>query len=240
MARVGATGARFQHFFLPEDPDEAHRALVHLTRTAHRRVAAGSYEHGRLHDLVANEGFSHHPLHGAAPSTGYMAAYDAPEGSGQAVTHHISQITPEHIAAHRAAISEHLDKGAYQGGWHDTADGNVYLDASHHFDDKHSALNFAGHQQQKAIFNLHDFSEHFLNPRQDPLAMKDHEAWKARYADTGTEPHPAFHSYAHRYPNTPEQDEHWNLHSKGAMAGRPVGQFRSARYVEDQLRRRRS
>lgn len=240
MTRVGATGARFQHFFLPEDPDEAHRALVHLTRTAHRRLAAaGSYDHDRLHDLVASEGFSHHPLHGGAPSSGYMASYDAPEGSGQAVVHHISAITPDHIAAHRTAISEHLAKPhSYQGGWHDTADGNVYLDASRHFDNEHACREHCGHEQQKAYFHLGDFTERFMDPHQDPLAMKDHDAWKDRYAHVGTEPHPAWHGYGHRYPNTPEQDEHWSLHSKGAMTGRPVGEFRSERYVADQLRRR--
>jgi hypothetical protein len=238
QARTGSSGARFQHFWLPEDSDEAHRALVHLTRTARRATATGaSYDHARLHDLVANEGFSHHPLHGSAPSHGFMASYDAPEGSGQAVVHHISTIAPDHIAAHRAAIAHHLEKpGSYQGGWHDTADGSVYLDASRHFNDEHEVRQFAGAEKQKAYFHLGDFTERFMNPKQDPLALKDHTAWKERYSGVGTEPHPAFHDYAHRYPDTPEQTEHWSQHTgKGRMAGRPVGPFRSENYIREHL-----
>jgi hypothetical protein len=242
----GGGGVRFQHFFLPDDPDEAHRALVHLSRTGmrHRAVdqAHGEYEQGRLHDLVANEGFSHHPVHGAAPSHGFMASYHAPEGSGIAPVHHISEIGPEHIAAHRQAIGEHLkDPSTYQGGWHDTATGDVYLDASKHHTDEHAVRDFAGGQKQKAYFHLGDFTERFMHPKQDPLAMKDHDAWKDRYKDVGTEPHPAFKSYAHLYPHTDEQKKFWGDRGEhlGArekrdtpMAGRPIGGFRSPRNVQ--------
>lgn len=247
LARTASGGgARLQHFYLPADPDEAHAALMHLTRTGSRRTAGPlhPYDHGRIADIAANEGFSHHPLHGAAPSGGYMASYDAPEGSGVAQVHHISALGPDHIADHRRTIDTHLRQPhSFQGGWHDTATGDVYLDASRHHTDLHAARDFGAHEQQKAIFNLNDFSEHFLNPRQDPLAMKDHEAWKARYAETGTEPHPAFHSYAHRYPFTDDQKEHWRqqgvhvarVKADTVMAGRPVGAFRSDAWVNRQL-----
>lgn len=245
LARSGASSrARFRHVFLPDDPDEAHRALVQLSRTSARTAAehqGGEYEQSRLHDLVANEGFSHHPVHGAAPSGGYMASYDAPEGSGVAQVHHISAITPDHIAGHRAAIAEHLKQPAsFQGGWHDTATGDVYLDASKHHPDLHGAREFGAQQQQKAIFNLNDFSEHFLHPKQDPLAMKDHDAWKDRYKETGTEPHPAFASYAHRYPFTDDQKHFWggrgeHVGVKGVYDGRPIGPFRSEAWVRHQL-----
>lgn len=246
LSRVGSTGARFQHVFLPDDPDEAHRALVSISRTGVRRQAAtaGEYDQARLHDLVANEGFSHHPVHGAAPSTGWMASYDAPEGSGEAAVHHISEIGPQHIADHREAIAHHLSQpSSYQGGWHDTSTGDVYLDASRHFTDKGEARHFAADQSQKAIFHLDDFSEHFMDPQQDPLAMKDRDAWRQRYADTGDAPHPRWHEYSHRYPNTPEQDERFRLHPEARVkadtpyAGRPIGDFRSERYAERALTR---
>lgn len=245
LARTAATDARFQHFFLPDDPDEAFRALVHLTRTGVRRTAAATeYDHARLHDLVANEGFSHHPLHGAAPSTGWMASYDAPEGSGVAQVHKMAELTPEHIAAHRETIAHHLAQPAsYQGGWHDTATGDVYLDASKHFDegDEEGVRNFCADHHQKAYFHLNDFTERFMNPKQDPLALKDRDAWHERYGTVGTEPHPRWKEYGHKYPNTPEQDEHFRLHPEArrkadtVMAGRPIGAFRSNTYAERQL-----
>lgn len=241
LARTASGGgARLQHFFLPDDPDEAHRALVHLTRTARRVLAANlhPYDHGRIADIAANEGFSHHPIHGAAPSSGYMASYHAPEESGVAVVHHISQLGPEHIAEHRRTIDTHLrNPSSFQGGWHDTATGDVYLDASRHFDHKHEALDFAAEQKQKAVFHLGDFSEHFLHPHQDPLAMKDKAAWHERYGPN-PQPHPGFHSYAHLYPFTDEQKAHFAAQGEHvasrekretAMAGRPIGAFRASR-----------
>jgi hypothetical protein len=232
---------RYRHIFLPQDPHEAYDALVGLSgpRTAARQVlAAGGpeeYDHARLHDLVANEGFSHHPGHGAAPSSGFMASYDAPHGSGQAVVHKIHEIGPEHIAAHRASIGEHLDKPhSYQGGWHDTSSGDVYLDASRHFpaEDEEGCRNFCADNHQKAYFKLDDFSERFMNPKQDPLAMKDEGAWHERYQHVGTEPHARWNEFGHKYPSSREQKEFWSLKgehtgSKGRMDGRPVGAFRS-------------
>lgn len=239
---------RYQHVFLPDDPHEAYAALLDLAsgpRTARRVVAAaGEYDRARLQDLVANEGFSHHPSHGAAPSEGWMASYHAPEGSGQAVVHHISEITPDHIAAHRQAIGEHLSRpNSYQGGWHDTSTGDVYLDASRHFPehDEEGVRNFCADHQQKAYFHLGDFTERFMHPKQDPLALKDRDAWRERYSTVGDQPHPRWHEYSHLYPNTPEQDEHFRMHPEAkvkddtVMAGRPVGAFRSEAWVRHQM-----
>lgn len=244
MAAASQSTARFVHLFLPPDPDEAHRALayVHLSRLARRVTAAEAteYDHARLHDLIAHEGFSHHPVHGTPPATGYMASYDAPEGSGQAVVHHISAITPEHIATHREAIAHHLAKpDSYQGGWHDTADGNVYLDASRHFHDEGECRGHCVREQQKAYFRLDDFSDRYVHPKLDPLALKDPKAWQERYAEHGQDPPEGYGSYVHRYPATDEQREHWaqrghHLASagKGRMAGWPVGPWRSEAWVE--------
>jgi hypothetical protein len=236
-------GARLQHVALPEDPHDAYAILADLAlgdrHTGRRVTAVHPYDHARMADIAANEGFSYHPIHGAAPSGGYMASYHAPEGSDVAQVHHISSLTPEHIAAHRQAIDTHLrNPGSYQGGWHDTATGDVYLDASKHHDDLHPALSFAANQKQKAIFNLNNFSEHFLDPRHDPLAMKDHDAWQERYKETGTEPHPEYHNYAHLYPASDDQKHFWSergQHLGSLMAGRPVGPWRSERYINRQL-----
>jgi hypothetical protein len=233
---------RFQHVFLSPDALAAHEQLLGLSMGGRHtgrlfRTGAAEYDHARLQDLIANEGFSHHPDRGAAPSSGWMASYHAPEGSGVAAVHHISEITPEHIAAHREAAAGHLAQpDSFQGGWHDTATGDVYLDASKHHTDLHQARDFAAEQKQKAIFHLDDFSEHFLHPQQDPIAMKDPEAWKQRYAETGTEPHPQFHSYAHLYPFTDEQKEHFGGHT--ASRGAPMGPWRSEAWVNQELARR--
>lgn len=233
---------RFRHVFLPPDPVEAYSAVLHLARRTaalNHHLASGQYDHDRLHDLVANEGFSHHPVHGTPPPTGYMASYDAPHGSGEAAVHHISEITPDHIATHRAAIAHHLEQpNSYQGGWHDTADGNVYLDASRHFHDEGECREHCVREQQKAYFKLDDFSERYVHPKLDPLAQKDHEAWRDRYSEVGHEPPAGYSTYAHRYPATEEQKQFWG--DKGhhlavrdkadtAMAGRPIGEFRAPR-----------
>jgi hypothetical protein len=243
---------RFQHVFLSPDALAAHEQLLGLSmggrHTGARRhtAAAGEYDHARLQDLIANEGFSHHPDRGAAPSSGWMASYHAPEGSGVAAVHHISEITPEHIAAHREAAAGHLNKEkSYQGGWHDTATGDVYLDASKHFDDddEEGVRNFAADQKQKAYFHLNDFSERFMDPKQDPTAMKDHSEWQQRYSKVGTEPHPRWGEYSHLYPHTDEQREFWgqqghHLGSKGPLEGIPAGPWLSNSYVEQELARR--
>lgn len=250
---VPAGGERFQHFFLPEDPVEAHLALVHLLqsrRTASRRLTANTepteYDHGRMHDLVANGGFSHHPEYGSAPSEGFMASYHAPEGSGIAQVHHLSKIGPEHIADHRAAIAHHLSQpDSYQGGWLDRGEDKVYLDASRHFHNEDDVRKFAVQEKQKAYFNLGDFSEKYLHPKLDPDAMKDHEAWKAKYAHLPEHerenPPAGYESFAHLYPPTDDQREHWRQrgeHLANKMAGRPVGPWRNEAWVESQLRQR--
>jgi hypothetical protein len=244
---------RFQHLYLPEDPVEAHLALVHLVqgRTASLTARTAStepteYDHGRLHDLVANGGFSHHPEYGSAPSEGYMASYHAPEGSGVAQVHHLSEIGPEHIAAHREAVSKHLSQpDSYQGGWLDRSEDKVYLDASRHFKHEPEVRKFAVDQKQKAYFNLKDFSETYLHPKLDPDAMKDEGAWKQKYAHLPEHerenPPEGYSSFAHLYPATEDQKKHWGdkgEHLANKMEGRPVGPWRDEQWVTDQLHQR--
>jgi hypothetical protein len=248
MWRAAASGqprGRLQHIYLPADPHEAHAALVDLAlggRTARRHraaVEATPYDHDRLTDVAENEGFSHHPVHGT-PGPGYMVSHDD-DGSGIAVVHHISKLTPEHIAEHRAASAHLLDNPAtYQGGWHDTDDGNVYLDVSRHHEDEHQARDFAVQQRQKAYFNTHTFDTHYLSPKHDPLAAKDPEAWHAKYAGVGHDAPEGYESFAHKYPASEDLKAHWaaqghHIATKGAYDGEPMGQWRSNRWVEREL-----
>lgn len=253
--------ARFVHVLLPDDEHEAVNALAAAAQGNRRRAAAPGgaeeYDRARLHDLVANGGFSSHPARGDAPSEGYMASYHAPEGSGLAVVHDLKDVRPEHIAAHRQAAAEHLAKpDSYQGGWLDRAEDKVYLDASRHFKDEGDVRKFAVQQKQKAYFDLHDFSEKYLHPKLDPDAMKDHGAWQQKYAHLPEhereDPPEGYNSYSHLYPATDEQKDFWKgkghtvatqqpkptPKSATPMAGRPVGPFRDGKWVLDTLRKR--
>lgn len=231
-------GSRFVHVPLPDDPHEAYQLLVSLAPHTGRRHAAAheeghGYDQARIADLIAEDGggFSYHPGKGPAPSSGFMASYEAPEGSGIGAVHHISQLQPEHIAAHREAIKEHLAKpDSYQGGWYDKGDGHVYLDASRHFHDEGSVRQFALDEKQKAYFDLGKFEETYLHPKLDPKAMTDHSGWEKHYKEHGHEPPAQYHSYAHLYPPTDEQKDFWanKGHKIGQakpphLAGRPLG-----------------
>lgn len=238
LATSPRSNARLQHVWLPEDPGDAHRLLVGLAGRTARRVGPSMpqlrsstqrrasegvqpYDHARLADIGANEGFSHHPSHGAAPDSGWMVSYHAPEGSGIGQVHKIHDLALEHIADHRSRIQSHLhEPSTYQGGWHDTSTGDVYLDVSKHFPEHHEpeAKDFAVHQRQKAIFHLGDFTERFMDPHQDPLRSKDEGEWHARYGGD-TRPHPGWSSYSHMYPDTPDQAHDRGM-SKGSMRGR--------------------
>jgi hypothetical protein len=244
-AAAPQSGSRWHHLWLPADPVVAHSALVHLSRTASRRTAAGSFDHDRLADLVSEGGgFSHHPTQGTPPASGFMASYHADEGSPEAAVHHISQITPDHIAEHRAAIGHHLEQpDSYQGGWHDKATGDVYLDASRHFHDEPSVRKFSVQQHQKAYFDLHDFSTKYVHPKLDPDAMKDHDAWKQKYAEVGHEPPAGYSSYQHKYPASDEQKSHWaeqghHLAQAPAEPGVPMGPWLTPGYADKELARR--
>ena len=204
-----AAAGRFVHVFLPDDPEEAHGLLHGLAggHTGRLRVVAESeatpYDKERLHDLINNGGFSHHPGHGAAPSTGYMASYklSSPE---QAAVHDLHTLTPEHIAAHRNAISEHLAKpDSYQGGWLDRGENKVYLDASRHFHDEGKVRKFSLDNDQLAYYDLGKGHEYYLDPQRDELAHSDPTAHKQKYAEItkkfGAGAPPEYERYRHLY-----------------------------------------
>lgn len=258
---------RLIHIELPDDPYEAHHTITTLAqggRTAVRHTAAEAtpYDHARIHDLVRETegggGFSNHPAHGSPPGHGFMASYEAPEGSGISQEHDISEIQPEHIAEHRQSIAHHLSQpDSYQGGWLDKGEGKVYLDASRRFPEESDVRQFSLDNKQKAYFDLSNFDETFLHPKLDPLAMKDPEAWKAHYEKHGYEPPEQYHSYSHLYPPTDDQKKFWgeqghHLAKKDEqktaakqppgkpahLAGRPVGPWMNEGWVSEQLRKR--
>lgn len=242
-------GGRFVHVTLPDNPGEAHRLLVSLARGG--RTAATEpteYDQARLHDLVADEGYSHHPGHGKAPARGFMVSYHAPEGSGLAAVHHMSKLGPEHIAAHREAASDHLSRpSTYQGGWWDKSDDHVYLDVSKHFDHEPEARKFAVHEKQKAYFDLNNFESMYLHPKHDPHAMKDEGGWRQKYshlpAHEQENPPAGYEHYAHEYPPSDDQKKFWadkghHLGAKGRMTGIPVGPWWNDLWVEARMKER--
>lgn len=216
------SSSRFVHMFLPDDPDEAYRALVTFARpgrSADQINPPGphAYDKNRFHDLVANGGFSSHPWRNGAPTHGFMASYDDPEGKGFGQVHDLANMDPGHIAHHRLTITPHLrEKGAYQGGWLDRGDNKVYLDLSHHFNSENQVRKFALENRQKAYFDLHDFSEKYLDPHQDPQFMHDRPGWTQKYdkivRQHGLAAPEQYESYRHLYPDPPELEEHRQQH----------------------------
>lgn len=222
-AAVPLSNARFVHMFLPDDPDESYRALVTFARPARYADQVNppgphDYDKNRFHDLVAKGGYSSHPWRGDAPSHGYMASYDDPEGKGYGQVHDLARLDPGHIADHRQIITPQLmHKGAYQGGWLDRGDNKVYLDLSHHFNSESQVRKFALANRQKAYFDLSDFSEKYLDPHQDPEFMHDRGKWANKYdkivRQHGIAAPPEYESYRHLYPDPPELEEYRQQHS---------------------------
>lgn len=200
---------RFQHVYLPEDPHEAYDLLQGLAggHLARLRVVgeadATPYDKERLHDLINNGGLSHHPSHGAAPSTGYMASYEI-HSPDQAAVHDMSSLTPEHIATHRQAIGEHLSQpDSYQGGWLDRGENKVYLDASRHFHDEGKVRDFSLKNKQLAYYDLGKGHEYYLDPKRDELSHADPAEHQKKYSEItkkfgGSAP-PEYESYRHLY-----------------------------------------
>lgn len=215
---VPMDGTRFVHMFLPEDPAEAHRALMAFAPRVARKQAeqinppeAGDYDRNRLHDLVGKGGFSTHPWRHDAPSRGFMASYDDPDGKLGRV-HHVSEISPEHIAEHRNSLGNHLrDKSSYQGGWLDREHGDVYLDSSKHFKNEGHARQFALKNKQKAYFDLHKGDEYFLDPSHDPKYHEDPQAHAEKYHHITKKYGPGapkeFENYRHLYPHSERHEQ---------------------------------
>jgi hypothetical protein len=214
LARTAASGGgeRMVHVILPEDPDEAHRLLVGLGRTATRTAAqinppgVSDFDRNRLHDVISNGGFSSHPWRDS-PKKGFMASYEDTEGKGFGRVHKLQDLKPEDLASHRDAMKDKLlEPGAHQGGWLDKSDGSVYLDASKHFDKEDHVRKFALKNKQKAYFNLGTFQDHYLDPHQDPLRHEDPaahaEKYKHIYNKYGTSAPKEYESYRHLYPDS--------------------------------------
>lgn len=206
---------RLVHLWLPADADEAHQTLVDLSRGSHHQ-ASTDYDSGRFHDVVGKSGgFSHHPTGGAAPDKGWMVSYED-TGNGTSVVHHLSDLQPEHIEAHRQAVSEHLkEPNTYQGGWLDKGTGEVYLDVSKHFPEEHEqqAREFALDQKQKAYYHLASGEEHYLHPQHDPKMLEDFDSWGKKYHQHLKDGVPQkYRSYEHLYPASEDLQHH--LHER--------------------------
>lgn len=208
---------RFTHFVLPEDPLEAHALITTFAQpraVTSRKTAdavnpppVSDFDRNRFHDVVATGGFSSHPWRDS-PRKGYMASYD-PEVAPAAV-HHISDLTPEHIGAHRQAMDKHLlTPGTFQGGWHDKDTGHVYLDTSRHFQSEHNCRRFAVQHRQKAYYVLHTGEEMYLDPHRDPQFKTDRSGWSKKYdhivRNHGLEPPQGYRDYEHLFPPSEEE-----------------------------------
>jgi hypothetical protein len=201
---MGQSSPRFVHVFLPEDPVEAHGVIMDAAQghLASRRYAASDYDRARLHNMINTGGFSHHPTRGTPPAKGYMVSYDL--GPEKAKEVPAAEVTPDHIAAHRAAISDELAQpNSYQGGWVDRAQDKVFLDASRHFDNEDEARPFALKNRQLAYYDIGNDDDYYLNPHRDALAKSDPEAHRRKYEHIysryGSQPPKEYESYRHLY-----------------------------------------
>lgn len=217
---------------MPDDPDEGYRALVHYARPMRTAApinspGANDYDKNRFHDLVSKGGFSSHPWRDAAPTHGFMASYDDPKGEGFGQVHDLARMDPSHIAAHRGVIQDHLrNKGAYQGGWLDRGDNKVYLDLSQHHNSENAVRKFGLENRQKAYFDLHDFSEKYFDPHQDPQFLSDRHGWTKKYDPIvrkhGLGAPDEYEDYRHLYPDSDEYKQWQEKHGSRLVENEAV------------------
>lgn len=232
---------RFVYHVLSGDAERDHAAILShakLTKKAH--TGYSRHDVHRLHDIINNGGFTVHPHDRSVPQTGFSASLH-PDLGGIGAVHHISELTPRHIAEHRRAgrdLYEHgLDgKKVYQGAWHDTETGDVYLDTSHISDDEGSVRDFALKHRQLAYYDLAKGHSVYFDPTRD----EDYHAGKpeaiAKYHDIaqrfGEVTPSRYKVYEHEYDPHPYAAEHEKAEQTRATAARAAMRIRSLWPIE--------
>ncbi len=123
-----------------------------------RYAKAATVDHSDVeaHNALMNGGgFSRHVRTGEEPKSGYMVGLHNDMGGEEAV-HDLGELTPQHIADHRARAQGDY----YQGGW--AHDGKAYLDRSVNVQDHDQAVEMGRKHKQLAIWDI-------ANSREVPL-----------------------------------------------------------------------
>jgi hypothetical protein len=113
-------------------------------------------DHEAFDALHHDGGFTRHALTGESPRSGYMVSLH-PRYGGDEEVHDLGEITPEHIADHRArtrraATEQGRREHFYQGGW--VSGGKAYLDRSLNVRDRDDAELLGEQHKQRAIWDV--------------------------------------------------------------------------------------
>lgn len=98
---------------------------------------------------------------GSVPTTGYMVARDPKDGLSQVVsadefyTDKGRQILADYMTQNQQAFQDET----YLGLWHNTADGQVYLDVSDNIQDRDTAVRLGRERNQISIWDVTGFAE---------------------------------------------------------------------------------
>jgi hypothetical protein len=102
-----------------------------------------------LIDRAPETGFSYNPVTNTSPTQRYIVS----EPEGELVVP-ADNLTPEDVERHVDLIKNILaNPNAFQGGWLNHDDNNVYLDVSHQYPDLNQALEAGKRNNQYAIFD---------------------------------------------------------------------------------------
>ncbi len=144
----------------PGDHPSGSPQSVHGSGT--RGVSRGDIES----DIETSGGFTVDPATGARPTEGYMVALEQFEQIYPPGT-----LTAAKIGKYRATNWEQFAdiEGAHWGGWKE-ADGTVTFDVSLHSDSLETAMEMGRQWNQKAIYNLNDGTEIFLDDKVEVAA----------------------------------------------------------------------
>jgi len=213
--QAAVAGTRFHHFIFSHDPFEAYHRIIGVASAGYPRTSARvtPYDVARMHDLIARQGFTHHPHEADPAKHGYSASLDHRQG-GLSQVFKISDMTPDHIATHREQGHKLFDEGSeghkvFQGGWYDRDAGNVYLDTSHVHHDEGQVRDFGIKHKQKAYYDLGRNEEVFYHPSHDPeyRGENGHDAQQSAIAKYSRVAHThgkvtpeGYSGYAHEYP----------------------------------------
>jgi GNAT superfamily N-acetyltransferase len=114
-----------------------------------------------LERVRENGGLSVNMIDGSEPKTGYMVAKDSKLGQiASAEDFYDSEKGPKILADYMKKNRADLATGKnYLGLWHNTADGQVYLDISENISDRETARTLGAKRDQISIWDVANFAE---------------------------------------------------------------------------------
>lgn len=113
-----------------------------------------------LERVKANGGLSVNMLDGSEPTKGFMVAKGGDIGDIVPADKFFDPVEgPKALSSFMKANRDTLTKGSYLGLWHNTADGNVYLDVSDNILDRATATRAGRDRNQISIWDVANFRE---------------------------------------------------------------------------------